>query len=73
MTKVGLFHGMVRSLQNQAFPFNIFAMAEVAMDVPDELYYIETNANINVKNTSVIDSHIQNSKNWNCELNTSAL
>jgi len=42
MTKVrGLGHGMVRSLQNQAFLFNIFAMAEVAMDVPRKRYYIE--------------------------------
>jgi len=23
------------------FPFNIFAMAEIAMDVPSERYYIE--------------------------------
>jgi len=33
MTKVGLGHGMVRSLQNQASPFNSFAVAEVAMVV----------------------------------------
>jgi len=32
---------MVRSLQNYASPFNIFAMAEVGMDVPNKLYYIE--------------------------------
>jgi len=41
MTKVGLGHGMVRSLQNYASPFNIFAMVEVATDVPSERYYIE--------------------------------
>jgi len=41
MTKVGLGHGMVRSLQNYASPFNIFAMDEVAMDVPNKRYYIE--------------------------------
>jgi len=41
MTKVVLGHGMVRSLQNQAFRFNIFAMAEVAMDVFNKRYYIE--------------------------------
>ena len=41
MTKVGLGYGMVRSLQNYASPFNIFAMAEVAMDVPNKLYHIE--------------------------------
>ena len=34
MTKVGLGHGMVRSLHNQASPFNSFAVAEVAMAVP---------------------------------------
>jgi len=41
MTKVGLGHGMVRSLQNYAYRFNTFAMAEVAMDVPNKRYYIE--------------------------------
>jgi len=42
MTKVGLGHGMVRSLQNCASPFNIFfAMAEVAMGVFSRRYYIE--------------------------------
>jgi len=41
MTNVGLGHGMVRSLQNSASPFNIFAMAEVAMDVLNKRYYIE--------------------------------
>ena len=41
MTKVGLGHGMVRSLQNQASLSNIFAMADVAMDVPNKRYYIE--------------------------------
>jgi len=30
-------------------PFNMFAMAKVAMDVPNKRYYIK-NANINVKN-----------------------
>ena len=49
MTKVGLGHGMVRSLQNYASPFNIFATAEVALDVPDKQYYIGKTANINVK------------------------
>ena len=43
MTKVGIFHGMVRFLQI-GISFNIFAMAEVAMDVPNKT------ANINVKN-----------------------
>ena len=41
MTKVGLGHGMVGSVQNYTSPFNIFAMAEVAMDVPNKRYYIE--------------------------------
>jgi len=42
MTKVGLDHGMlICSLQNYASPFDIFAMAEVAMDVPNKRYYIE--------------------------------
>jgi len=41
MTKVGLGHGMVRSLQNYASPFNIFVMAEVAIDVSNKRYYIE--------------------------------
>jgi len=41
MTKVGLGHGMVHPVQNYASPFNIFAMAEVAMDVPNKRYYIE--------------------------------
>jgi len=41
MTKVGLGHGMVRSLQNYASRFNIFAVAEVAMDVPNKRYYLE--------------------------------
>jgi len=41
MTKVGLCHGIVRSLQNYVSPFNSFAMAEVAMDVPNKRYYIE--------------------------------
>ena len=41
MTKVGLGHGMVSSLQNQAFHFSIFAMAKVAMNVPNKRYYIE--------------------------------
>ena len=35
MTKVGLGHGMVRSQQHQASPFNSFAVAEVAMAVPE--------------------------------------
>jgi len=41
MTKVGLGHGMVRSLQNYASPLIFFAMAEVAVDVPNKRYYIE--------------------------------
>ena len=41
MTKVSLGHGMVRSLQIYASPFNIFVMAEVAMDVPNKQYCIE--------------------------------
>ena len=41
MTTVGLGHGMVRPIQNQASLFNIFAMAEVAMDVPNKRYYIK--------------------------------
>ena len=52
-------------------------MAEVAMDVPNKRYYIKKTANINVKKqslyTSVIDSHIENSKNWNCEFSCGAL
>jgi len=32
---------MVHPVQNYASPFNIFAMAEVAMDVPNKRYYIE--------------------------------
>ena len=58
MTKVGLGHGMVGSVQNYTSPFNIFAMAEVAMYVPNKRYSILKNANINVKKslyTSVID------------------
>ena len=50
-------------------------MAEVAMAVPNKRYYIEKNANIYVKNslyTSVIDSHIENSKNWNCKFSCGA-
>ena len=49
MTKVGLVHGMVRSLQNQASPFNSFAVDEVAMAVPKN-YIKQKTANINVKN-----------------------
>ena len=49
MTKVGLGHGMVRSLQNYASSFNISAMAEFAMDVPNKRHYIEETANITVK------------------------
>ena len=60
-------------LQNLAFPF--LAMAEVAMAVPNKRYYIKM-ANINVKKqslyTSVIDSHIENSKKWNCEFSCGA-
>ena len=41
MPKVGLGHGMVRSLQNLASPLIFFAMPEVAMDVPNKRYYIE--------------------------------
>jgi len=41
MTKVGLGHGMVRSLQNYASPLIIFVMTEVAIDVPNKRYYIE--------------------------------
>ena len=50
MTKVGLGHGMARFLQNQASPFNIFAMAKVSMDVPKKRYYMKKTENINVKN-----------------------
>jgi len=39
---------MARSLQNYT-PFNIFAMAEVAMNVPSKRYYMKKTANINVK------------------------
>jgi len=67
MTRVG--HGIVLgyrgSLQNLAFPSNIFAMVKFAMAVPYKRYYRKT-ANISVKQslyTSVIDSHIENSKN----------
>jgi len=38
MIKVGIGHGMVRYVQNYASPCNIFAMAEVAMDVPNKRY-----------------------------------
>jgi len=41
MTKVGLGHGMVRSQQNYAYPFNILAVAKVAMYVPNKRYYVE--------------------------------
>jgi len=41
MTKVGLGHGRVRSLQNYASSFNTFAIAEVAMDVPNKPFYVE--------------------------------
>ena len=41
MTEVCLGHGMVRSQQNYASPFNIFAKGEVAMDVPKKRYYTE--------------------------------
>jgi len=41
MTKVGVGHGMVRSLQIYASPFKIFAMAKIAMDVSSKRYYIE--------------------------------
>ena len=34
MTKVGLGHGIVRSLQNQVSHLILFAVAEVAMAVP---------------------------------------
>ena len=50
-------------------------MAKVAMAVPNKRYYIKM-ANINVKKqslyTSFIDSHIENSKNWNCEFSCGA-
>jgi len=41
--------------RNFCVPFNTFAMAEIAMAVPNKqsLY------------TSVTDAHIENSKNWN--------
>jgi len=41
MIKVGLGHGMVYVLYEIRHPFNIFAMAEVAMDVRNKRYYIE--------------------------------
>jgi len=41
MTKVGLGHGMVRSLQNYASLLIIFEMAEVSIDVPNKRYCIE--------------------------------
>jgi len=50
-------------------------MAEVAMAVSIKRYYIEKTANINVKKslyTSVMDSRIKNSKNWNCEFSCGA-
>jgi len=71
MTKVGVGRGMVRSLQNRHPPLIFFAM-----DVPNKRYYIEKTVNINVKKcvyTSVIDSHIKNNKNWNCEFICGAL
>ena len=50
-------------------------MAEVAMDVPNKRYYRDK-LQISIKNslyTSVIDSHIENSKNWICEFSCGAL
>ena len=42
MIKVGLGHSMVyRFSKKLRIPFNIFAMAEVAMDVPNKRYYIK--------------------------------
>jgi len=41
MTNVGLGQGIVRFVQNYASPFNIFAMAEVATDVPNKRYYMQ--------------------------------
>jgi len=41
MTKVGLGFGMLRFSTKLGIPFNIFAMADVAMDVPNKRYYIE--------------------------------
>jgi len=61
---------MVRSLQNYASPLIFFAMAEVAKDVPNKRYYIEKLQSLY---RSVIDSHIENSKNWNCEFSCAAL
>ena len=37
----GLGYSIVCSLQNWASSFNIFAMTQVAMDVPNKRYYIE--------------------------------
>jgi len=60
-------------VQNLAF-FNDFAMAEVALAVYNKRYYIEKTQNINVQTlyTSVIDSHMENSKNWNYEFSCGA-
>jgi len=44
MIKVGLGHGLTAWYtfsKKLRIPFNIFAMAEVAMDVPNKRYYIE--------------------------------
>jgi len=56
-------------------PFNIFAMGKVAMAVPDKRYYIEKLQILCKKQslyTSVMDSRIENSKNWNCEFTCGA-
>ena len=45
MTKVSLSQGMVHSSQNQASPFNNFAIFEIAMNDLDKRYYIKKTAN----------------------------
>jgi len=50
------------------FPFNIYAMAEVAMDVPNKRYYIEKTANINVKSEFIEKCYRlthRKQQNWN--------
>ena len=57
--------------RNLGFPFNIYAMAESI----DKRYYIEKLQILCKKQslyTSVMDSRIENSKNWNCEFTCGA-
>ena len=75
MTKVGLGHGMVRSLQNQASPLIVLQWLKLQWLFLKTILNRKT-ANTNVKKqslyTSDIDSHIENSKNQNCEFSCRA-